>query len=197
MNANRASSGVSAFGEVPNKKFLNKLNKYSNKKLAKVNKNESLHAYELFEQAISKKRKVKLIFKNHGILDCIPLTIEEIDGKTFFCVFNKRKRMIESSRVNGIQVYDSVFADPYDGKQVAVFRLTGNLAKRYSLRPNETMDIESDGSIIITNRNENKNMLLSRLLRYQDSCELIQPKAYRDEFKQLISDTLKNYGIDT
>ena len=177
------------------KNFQNKLNKYSNKKLAPVDKKVINPSYELFERAVAKKRKVKLIFRNQSELVCIPLKIGEMNGKTFFYVYNKRTRIIDRSRITGVELLDTKFVDPLNGEQVAIYKLTGGLAKRYSARENESVDIMPDGSIIVTNKNENKDMLLSRLLRYQDSCELLKPKAYRDEFKQLIIDTLNNYGI--
>ena len=47
----------------------------------------------------------------------------------------------------------------------------------------------------VINRNENKELLLSRLLRYDDKCEIIQPKSYREEMKTIINDMLANYGV--
>ena len=176
-------------------KFMNKLSKYSNKRLAAIEKNSPTLSYELFERAVAKKYKVKLIFKNQAELACIPLKIDEVNEKTFFYVYNKRTRIIDRSRITGVELLDEKFIDPFDGNQVTIYKLTGGLAKRYSARQNESVEILSDGSILVTNKNENKDMLLSRLLRYQDSCELLKPKAYRDEFKQLIDETLKNYGI--
>ena len=176
-------------------KFISKLNRYSNRKIAAVDKNSLNFSYELFERAVAKKYKVKLIFKNQNVLECIPLKIDESNGKTFFYVYNKRLRIIDRSRITGVELSDKKFVDPFDGNQVTIFKLTGGLAKRYAARENESVDIQPDGSIIVINKNENKDMLLSRLLRYESSCELLKPKAYRDEFKQLIDDTLKNYGI--
>ena len=58
------------------------------------------------------------------------------------------------------------------------------------------MEINSDGSITVTNKNENKEILFSRLLRYDDKCELIRPIAYREEMKELINNMLENYGVN-
>ena len=89
-----------------------------------------------------------------------------------------------------------MYVDPFDkGAQVVTFKLTGNLAKRYEARPNESVELSPDGSLIVTNKNENKELLFSRLLRYDDKCEIIRPVAYREEMKELIDKMLQNYGV--
>ena len=47
--------------------------------------------------------------------------------------------------------------------------------------------------IIIENRGEDKTELLRRLLRYDTCCEIITPKFYRNDMKNLIENMLKNY----
>lgn len=175
--------------------FIAKLNRYSNKKITRIEKDEFIMSFELFERAVSGKRKVKLLFKNRDILECIPLNIVDLDGKTFFKIFDKKIRMIDITRLSGVELLDKKFIEPFGGDQVTIFNLSGALAKRYEARENETIEQNNDGTITITNRNENKDILLSRLMRYQDSCEILKPKVYREDFKQLIDDTLKNYGI--
>ena len=66
--------------------FIDKLNRFSNKGIARVDKETYHISAELFEHAIKDKRKVRLMFKNKSILDCIPLNIAENKGKTFFHV---------------------------------------------------------------------------------------------------------------
>ena len=175
--------------------FLEKISRYSNKQIAKIDKEEYSLSFELFERAVAKKRKVKLIFKNRDELECIPLSITQYGKKSFFNVYNKRIRNIDTSRLSGIKFSDVSYIDPIDGNQVAVFNLKGPLAKRYEARDNETINHNNDGTITVTNKNENKDLLLSRLLRYQDLCEIIQPKIYREELKHIIECTLNNYGF--
>lgn len=175
--------------------FIEKLNRYSNKNIARVEKEEFSMSLELFERAVAKKRKIKLIFKNRDILECIPINITHNEDKTFFNVYNKRIRNIDSSRLSGVVLLKENYIEPFNGNQVAVFILKGNLAKRYEAHENETIQINNDNTITVTNKNENKDLLLSRLMRYQDLCEIIQPKSYREELKQIINDTLNNYGV--
>ena len=41
---------------------------------------------------------------------------------------------------------------------------------------------------------QNKKDLLSRLLRYDKDCEILSPKSYRDEIKNILNNMLANYG---
>ena len=176
--------------------FIEKIDHFSNKQIVKVDKKTFNITVELFELAIAKKCKVKLIFKNRCSLTGIPKCIKEEKGKIYFNVYNKRMRSIELSRLSGVELLGQRYIDPLDGDQVVVFKLSGGLAKRYEARSNEKVELCNDGSIIVTNRNENKELLFSRLLRYDDKCELLQPKIYREEMKILINNMLNNYGVN-
>ena len=143
--------------------FIEKVNKFTNRKLARVEKESYQISAELFEHAVSDKRKVRLMFKNRDILDCIPVKMEK-----FIATFNE---------------------------QVVVFELKGALALRYNLRENERLVKPYDGtSITVSNQSDSKDVLLSRLLRYDDKCEIIHPKSYREEMAQIIDGALSNYG---
>ena len=102
--------------------------------------------------------------------------------------------MIDTKRVSGIKVLNEKYA-PFFSDQSVLFRLKGKLAQRYQLRENETIMPESEpGTITVSNRGENKDILLSRLLRYDDLCEILSPKSFREEMMQIVNDTLANYG---
>ena len=174
--------------------FITKLSRHSRRCIANINSEDYIYSFELFEQAIAKKVKICLLFKNQAKLDCIPLKISQKNKKMFFEVFNKRIRMIDTNRLAGIQILSEKFVDPFGVDQVAIFKLRGKLAQRYQARDNETVELNSDGTITVTNKNENKEMLLSRLMRYEDLCEIIGPKTYRDDFLRILTNTLKNYG---
>ena len=175
-------------------KFIEKINRYSNKKLSRVEKDTYQFAAELFESAAKDKRKIKLMFKTRVEMICIPLKIVENKGRTFFHVFHKTKeRMIDADRISGIEILSQKFVHNFN-EQVVVYTLSGALATRYSLRENEQLiQREKDGKIVISNRGENKEILFSRLLRYDKYCEILNPKVYREEFKQILDEAIKNY----
>lgn len=176
--------------------FLDKLNRFSNKKIARVEKDSHQASTELFEHAVYEKRKIKLMFKNRIELVCIPVKI--IDGKTrtlFHVNCNGKDRMIGTERVSGIEVLSEKFVKNHDEKSV-LFILKGTLAQRYKLRENEHIVNPYDGeSMTVSNKGENKHILFSRLLRYDKYCEVVNPKPYREEMCQLIDDMLSNYGV--
>ena len=178
-------------------RFIEKLNRFSNKKIARIDKKDYKISFELFARAIKQRKKVNLIFKNKYELTGIPLSISYENGKTFFNVFNKRIRKIDISRLSGIRTLNDKFSEPSDNSLTVVFKLKGNLAKRYQIR-NEYETLVNmpvgENEIVVANKGEDKEVLLSRLMRYDNKCEILTPKSYRDDMKQLIEDTLKNYG---
>ena len=175
--------------------FIEKINRFSNKKISRVEKATYQISVEMFECAIKEKRKIRLMFKNKTIWDCIPLNMTENKGKNFFHVLtNSCEKMVDTSRISGIEVLSDKFVKNYS-EQVVVFELKSPLAERYSLRENERLIKPFDGkSITVSNHGEGKEILLSRLLRYDDKCEIINPKTYREEMKEIIDSALKNYG---
>ena len=175
--------------------FVEKLNRYSNKKIARVEKATYQLTSELFENAVTDTRKIQLMLKNRVIMECIPIKITEVKGKTYFNVFYKnRERMIDSARVSGLEVMKQKFLQNFNDESV-IFLIRDDLASRYDLRENEQYTkTDRIGWKAISNRGENKEVLLSRLLRYDDKCEIISPKTYRNEMKQILNDALNNYG---
>lgn len=177
--------------------LIEKINRFSNKKIIRVEKNSYNFTMEVFERAIAEKRKVKLMLRNHTECEGIPLGIVENNGRTFFNMFYKnRERIVDIDRLSGIEVLNQKFFHNYS-EQCVVFKLTGGLAQRYTLRENEQLISPFDGNcIVVSNRGENKEMLFSRLLRYDKDCEIINPKSYRVEMRQIITEALSNYGVN-
>ena len=175
--------------------FVEKLNRYSNKKIARVEKATYQLTSELFENAVTDKRKIQLMLKNRVIMECIPIKITEVKGKTYFNVFYKnRERMIDSARVTGLEVMKQKSLQNFNDESV-IFLIRDDLAARYDLRENEQYTkTDRIGWKAISNRGENKEVLLSRLLRYDNKCEIVSPQSYRDEMKQILNDALNNYG---
>ena len=62
------------------------------------------------------------------------------------------------------------------------------------MRPHEYLrNKESDGSIVIVNKDEPFDELIARLMRYMDLCEIISPQFMRDKMIETINETLKKY----
>lgn len=183
----------------PNKlfdKFLDRLNKYSNKDIVRVERKTAELTYELFDKAVQQKRRIVLMFRAKALLECIPVAIVDYKGKPCFQVIHKnKKRHISIERISGIELLGRKFNAEEHSEQEVVFRLTGDLTQRYTLREHEQLLMHKPSEYKeIANIGEDKNELLLRLLRYDKNCEIIKPQSYRDEMKAILNDILANYG---
>ena len=190
-----AKSSLSARANDNFEKTVQKLYKYSNKTLVPIeNKTINIAEY-IFDRAIQTQRKIKLTLKTKNSLICIPINIEEKDGKLYFHVIHDEKeKNISVNRVAGIEIYKEKFSQA-KVESTVIYKLVGNLAKNYNLREDERIVNNSlpEYETIIT-YNENIPMLLSRLLRYGELCEVINPENVRTKIKETINATLANYG---
>ena len=178
--------------------FLQKLNKYSNKDIVKIENKTIQLAYKKFEKAVQEKRKVLLIYKSKQTLECIPISIENYKNKTCFKVLNNNsENYIPTEKISGMKLLGKTFIGENYSVELVTYKLYNDLAQKYTLRENEDL-ITSDlpNSITIMNRVEDKDELISRLLRYDKYCEIISPLSYRNEIKCIINNMLNNYGIE-
>lgn len=177
--------------------FLEKLSKYSNKQIIRVEPRTQQKAYELFDRAIAERRKVNLLFRAKAVFECIPLGIVLKKGKTCFHVIHDGKeKAISAERISGLEIMDRRFIPTENNsRQEVVFKLKGKLASSYTLRENEqVMPDSTPESLVVSNMGEDKESLFARLLRYDSSCEILFPVHYRKEMKNLLDEMLKNYG---
>lgn len=176
-------------------KLITNISKYSNKQIIRIEKKTANVTFELFERAILEKRKIVFMFKAKAVMECIPLGIVENKGRTYFNVLSENKeKMILVDRITGLEVLDVKFY-PNTCDRTVVYKLTGGLASRYTLRENEML-IKNDlpNSIIVSNKSEPQEILFSRLMRYDKDCEIISPIDYRKSMSEIIDKTLANYG---
>lgn len=178
--------------------FMNRISKYSNKHMVKVEKDNVEKVEELFYRAIQEKRKVSLMYKNKKMIECVPLEIIEKNGKTFFKVSYKNKEKdIYFERISGVEIIDKNFILATQEPEKIVFRLYGALAQRYTLKENEEeVGRSAMGYITISNKCENRAALMARILRYDSCCEVVSPQDFRDEVKRTLKDMLANYGVE-
>ncbi len=152
------------------------------------------------EKYCQDKQKLEIIFTddkgNEINLLCSPVET----------VYQKRKIYLRVNSNSGSRIYEipidnikSVHPIPssVSGNTMPttiVFRIKNRLAKNYKIRDWEKVQgFETDGSKIIVNKNEDFNILLNRLMRYGNQCEIISPKFIKDEMINLINKTLSNY----
>lgn len=185
--------------KTPNKtfdRFITKLNAFTNKHIVRVEKKTINITYEIFEKAIKERRKVILMLRAKSTLECIPIKITTINDKVYFNVKYKDKyKSISAERITGLELLEKRFSNEEGLEQVVIYKLFGNLAYKYTPREHEHIThYELPDYIVIKNQGENKNELLQRLLRYDACCQIISPGHYREEMKNIIKNTLRNYG---
>lgn len=73
-----------------------------------------------------------------------------------------------------------------------VFEIYGRLASVYKLKPSEKVLNFSNNHLTISNSEEDKDVLLHRLLKYGENCKILRPKSVQKEFLDLAEDILKN-----
>ena len=176
-------------------KAVNKITRYTNKQIIKVEDKVKSITEEPFKKAIQNEQKVRLMLRNKEVIDCIPLEIKQHKGKKYFNILhNKKYKMISFSRVSGLQILNEKFNE-IDSNEEVVFKLSGKLSQKYTLRENEKIITDhSPEYIIVSNIGETRTLLLSRLLRYGELCEVQSPTSFKEEIISAIDAALANYG---
>ena len=84
---------------------------------------------------------------------------------------------------------------PYrDISTTVVYILKGRLAETYKLKENEVSPGYNDkGELVVINKDESINVLLNRLMRYMDLCEIKTPIYVREQMLKLLNSTLAKY----
>ena len=73
-----------------------------------------------------------------------------------------------------------------------VFEVYGRLAYLYKLKDSEKVINFSSNHLVISNSQEDKDVLLRRLLKYGENCKIIKPIEVQEEFISLTNEILKN-----
>ena len=177
--------------------ILGKINQRSDKYFSKIKFEDDDKVAELFEQCLDTGYKIELVYNDAGVEKtccCEPLELGIEDSLPIFIVSidGERTRFFRNDVVS-IKKMDVKAAKKLETNAV-VFKLKNALAKRYTLRPDEKIvNTDFDGTITVLNKTEDKETLLSRLMKYGELCEIESPKNYRKEMLDRISKTLANY----
>ena len=73
-----------------------------------------------------------------------------------------------------------------------VFEVYGRLVSVYKLKPSEKVINFSNTHLVVSNSEEDKDILIRRLLKYGENCKIIRPKSVQKEFLELTENILKN-----
>ena len=72
------------------------------------------------------------------------------------------------------------------------YELYGRLLKSYKLKTNESLIAFNKNYLLISNYNEDRDLLMRRLLKYGENCKILSPKDFAEDFKKYLEMMLKN-----
>ena len=185
------------FSKNINKKFsefIDKLCQYSNKNITRIEMQTVDLTIEKFEKAMQEEKKVSLILKSNERIVCVPLGVVTHRKKVYLSVKSEKEKFVALDKIAGMECLEEKFVTTKGRTNEAVFVVKGGLAQRYNLREHETLVMNDATTATITNKGEDRDLLLSRLMRYDSLCEIKAPIDYREHMKKIIDETLANYG---
>ena len=141
------------------------------------------------------RQKIELMFRSKATMKCIPLALVQKKNKMFFNVlFEEKEKLVSVERLTGIKILKEKFYVS-DKDKLVIFKLYGNLARNYKLKAGEQQTVTNYPEYVsITNYCDSKEVLISRLLRYDTKCEIQHPLVLREQMKATIDAILANYG---
>ena len=148
-----------------------------------------------FEKALSANSEINVIYENGDVFACIPESISTRDKKIVFNVKSENQvKEILPDEVIDIEVNDLDTKKAMLENKEVIYELKGKLAKRYQLREIEQIiKYKLNGSIVISNKYEDRQELLQRLMRYDSLCKVLRPLDCVEEMKAMIIEALSNY----
>lgn len=153
------------------------------------------------EQYCFENQKLEVIFKHENQeykLICNPREVNYISRRAYFCVFNHLSRQVFEIPIDSIidiKQFPTISSSPEISTTV-VYQIRNNLAKSYKLKQWESTDgkFDENGWLSIINNDENFDVLIKRLMRYDYDCRIVSPKSVKDRMLAMLDDTLKNYA---
>ncbi|MBE7705020.1 MAG: WYL domain-containing protein [Cyanobacteria bacterium SIG29] len=193
------------------KSAISKMNKYFNspfslleidelfKKEVKVEydevKEKLIHTISNFIEA---QLLVKIIYKkNNGQNEKLTVELKELLEKNerifvlCYCPSTARNKKIAIDKIVSLSQLPRKSQGTSCLNSV-IFELYGRLANSYKLKPSEKVIDFGTNKITVSNSEEDREILLHRLLKYGDNCKLISPKEMKKELLDLTKAMLKN-----
>ncbi len=155
---------------------------------------------KLCEKYINDKFKLKLTYRDingdEKTVSCVPVELKYLKRKICFVVHSHQDGFNIDIPINRII---SVKQLPTQStccgvSTTIVYKIKGDLAKSYRLKDFETLqNTDEDGNLVIASKGEDFNSLIARLMRYNDNCEIISPKAIKEYMVEVIDKMLSRY----
>lgn len=155
---------------------------------------------ENLEKYLTNKYNLKIFLKGNTVYTGCPTDLYYENNKIFYTLFSKKqgtKFDIDITKIKDIEILSNHNNDFDESKAIKTsitFLLKDRLARSYKLKDGEKIiDEKEDGSKVITNNQEPENILIKRLLRYEDLCELLSPVQTKIMMKKMLDNMIKLY----
>ncbi len=141
-------------------------------------------------------QKIKIVYRAASFI-VTPLGIRYSGNKAYLMAFNENKMVNEQFLLDDIsQIQNHIqISNRQSFISATVFKIKGRLVKNYHPYEGEEIEYQKDGSAIVINKFEDKNVLKLRLLKYFEACEILSPQKEREEFIKLVDNLIKNYSL--
>lgn len=177
--------------------FSNKTQKViDSKKISAYHLKKSLeirdYNIEKFEKYCDDKQKIDIIYKDetkHEIFYRLaPINITYKKGKAVLVTYDTEDNCYkEFFAENIVSSTQSPQKQPGNYSASVLFKLKNRLAKSYILKPGEVVLEYTDDYILISNKTEDQELLIKRLFRYYNECEIIYPEACKERLVELVT----------
>lgn len=152
-----------------------------------------------FESFCSDAQKLKISYLSHSkrateVFIVEPKSVIHDSRKSYLFAYNGRSGQNQKLLLDNIT---HVVQLPQKNTRrimtnTIVFELKGSLSRSYRLKEGEKVIDSSQDSIIVSNSDEDKNILFKRLIKYGENCKILQPGTARQEFSELLSQMILN-----
>ncbi len=191
-------------------KFIEKLDKYVDidlsSKLQEVKKRDNLiynsnikkNIITTLKDMIFDNYDVEITYKkDNGSIENKLVVLKEIiksQDKSFLVFYNPkagRNKKINIESIISINQMPTKAAEQNCLNSI-VFEIYGRLVHSYKLKKEEHVLNVSNNCLTVSNRGEDKDALLLRLLKYGENCKILRPQDAKEEFIALTDKILKN-----
>ena len=159
---------------------------------------------ERFEQCLKEEKRILLKYKTRFGEDSTWASLEPKEIKysshmTGLTGYNHISGEMQTISLDDVEEIEEL---PVKNKNAialspVIFKLKSRLARGYRLYEDENIQNrdENEKTLTVVSYAEDKNLLLKRLLKYGDYCEILYPKSLREKAAATINNALSNYSI--
>lgn len=208
FHEDKIQSEIGKFLQDLEKYFSNETKQLSNY-ISKTEFDANIFDYSIYADKIKEyekycldQQRLKISYKNRNGFEVSeivePNEIKYFDNNIYLSVYNPLSAQVHDIDFNSILKITQM---PQKSNSSCLytsitFQIKDRLAKAYKLHENEKLlQIKPDGSHVILNQKEDRMLLLKRLMRYGENCEILSPQTFKNDMKGLIKSTLNNYCL--